>query len=100
MACLSASDLSAAMGHLGDPGHNDVQAAIRAAIFQITSAGKAAGILSTDVALARDYAELGPTFVAFGTDVGLLLRGGAALLRSFYPDRAPPERRTAQGAVY
>ena len=74
MWCLSASDLSAAMGHLGDPGHNDVQAAIRAAIFQITSAGKAAGILSTDVALARDYAELGPTFVAFGTDVGLLVR--------------------------
>ena len=74
-------------------------AAIRSAIARIRAAGKAAGILTTDVALAREYAELGATFVAFGTDVGLLVRGGEALLRSFQSGEAAAPA-VPRGAVY
>lgn len=96
---IGPSDLSAAMGHLGAPGHDDVQAAIRTAIARIQAAGKAAGILTADIALAREYAGLGASFVAFGTDVGLLVRGGEALLRSFQSGEPAPSGGQ-RGAVY
>ena len=41
------ADLSAAMGHRGNPGHPEVQAAIEDAIHRIRTAGKAAGISPT-----------------------------------------------------
>lgn len=85
---IGPSDLAAAMGRLGDPGHEDVQEAVTDAIRRVRAAGKPAGVLSADSALARRYAELGATFVAFGTDVGLLVRGSDALLRSFLADEA------------
>ncbi|HDY6491325.1 TPA: 4-hydroxy-2-oxoheptanedioate aldolase, partial [Pseudomonas aeruginosa] len=56
---IGPADLSAAMGHRGNPGHPEVQAAIEDAIRRIRAAGKAAGILSADEALARRYLELG-----------------------------------------
>lgn len=79
---IGPADLSAAMGHRGNPGHPEVQAAIEDAIRRIRAAGKAAGILSADEALARRYLELGCAFVAVGVDTSLLmrsLRGGGAL---------------------
>ncbi|SUC73088.1 4-hydroxy-2-oxoheptanedioate aldolase [Pseudomonas aeruginosa] len=71
---IGPADLSAAMGHRGNPGHPEVQAAIEDAIRRIRAAGKAAGILSADEALARRYLELGCAFVAVGVDTGLLMR--------------------------
>ena len=84
------SDLAAALGHLGDPGHAEVQAAIEAAIATVTAAGKAAGILMADQALARRYLALGATFVAVGTDVTILARGVEALARAFAGVAAAP----------
>ena len=69
------ADLSASMGHRGNPGHPDVQAAIEDAIARIRQAGKAAGILSADEKLARRYIELGAGFVAVGVDTTVLMRG-------------------------
>lgn len=80
---IGPSDLSAAMGHRGQPGHPDVQAAIERAIAAILDAGKAAGILIADEALARRYLELGCSFVAVGTDVTLLARSAEALSARF-----------------
>jgi 4-hydroxy-2-oxoheptanedioate aldolase len=80
---LGPSDLSAALGHIGDPGHPDVQKAIEAAIARIIAGGKAAGILIADPELARHYLALGASFVAVGTDVTILARGAEALARSF-----------------
>lgn len=71
---IGPADLSAAMGHRGNPGHPEVQAAIEDAIRRIRAAGKAAGILSADEALARRYLELGCAFVAVGVDTSLLMR--------------------------
>ena len=80
---IGPSDLSAALGHLGKPGHGDVQHAIEDAIRRIRSAGRAAGILSTDETLSRHYLSLGCTFVAVGLDGNLLMRATQDLARKF-----------------
>lgn len=63
------ADLAADMGHLGNPAHPDVEAVIQESLLKITSAGKAAGILTTDLDAAQRYIKLGATFVAIGIDV-------------------------------
>lgn len=54
-------DLSAALGHVGDIKHADVQTAVEDTVRRIVSAGKPAGILIGDEALAHRYIELGCT---------------------------------------
>ena len=44
---IGPSDLSASLGHLGDPGHPEVVAAIEDAIARIRAAGKPAGFLAS-----------------------------------------------------
>ncbi|MGY2098167.1 4-hydroxy-2-oxoheptanedioate aldolase, partial [Pseudomonas simiae] len=80
---IGPADLSASMGHRGNPGHPEVQAAIEDAIGRIVQSGKAAGILSADENLARRYIELGATFVAVGVDTTVLMRGLQALAGKF-----------------
>ena len=80
---IGPADLSASMGHRGNPGHPDVQAAIEDAIARINKAGKAAGILSADEKLARRYIELGAKFVAVGVDTTVLMRGLQGLAAKF-----------------
>lgn len=94
---IGPADLSASMGHRGNPGHTEVQAAIEDAIVRIRSAGKAAGILSADQALARRYIELGAAFVAVGVDTTVLMRGLQSLAAAFKDSPAPA---SAAGAIY
>ncbi|RFT75828.1 4-hydroxy-2-oxoheptanedioate aldolase [Bordetella bronchiseptica] len=82
------ADLSASMGHLGNPGHPDVQAAILDAIRRVRAAGKAPGILTADVKLARQYIEAGALFVAVGVDTTLLVRAARDLVRQFKDEPA------------
>lgn len=93
---IGPADLSASMGHRGNPGHPDVQAAIEDAIVRIGKAGKAAGILSADQSLARRYLELGAKFVAVGVDTTVLMRGLQTLAAAFKNAPAP----TSGGGVY
>ncbi|KXG80405.1 4-hydroxy-2-oxoheptanedioate aldolase [Pseudomonas mosselii] len=93
---IGPADLSADMGHRGNPGHPEVQAAIDDAIVRIGRAGKAAGILSADEALARRYIELGAAFVAVGVDTTVLMRGLQTLAGKFKEGAAT----CAQGGVY
>lgn len=86
---IGPSDLAAALGHLGNPGHKQIQDAIEHGIATILGAGKAAGILIADEQLARRYLALGASFVAVGTDVTILARGAEALARSFGAGSAP-----------
>ncbi len=65
------SDLAAALGHLGDPNHASVQAAIGEAFAAAKSAGKPSGILAPVEADARRYMAMGATFVAVGSDLGV-----------------------------
>jgi 4-hydroxy-2-oxoheptanedioate aldolase len=80
---IGPSDLSAALGYLGNPGHPDVQQSIEYAIERIRCAGQAAGILTTDEAQARRYLTLGCTFVAVGLDGNLLMRATQDLAARF-----------------
>ncbi|GHC53361.1 2,4-dihydroxyhept-2-ene-1,7-dioic acid aldolase [Alcaligenes pakistanensis] len=80
---IGPADLAASMGYLGNPGHPHVQQAIATAISEIRKAGKAAGILTGDMAMARTYLQLGAVFVAVGSDVGILSNGARALRESF-----------------
>ncbi|KAF7599596.1 MAG: 2-dehydro-3-deoxyglucarate aldolase [Candidatus Dactylopiibacterium carminicum] len=82
---IGPGDLSAAMGHIGQPGHPEVQAAIKDAIARIRAAGKPAGILTGDEAQARQYIEWGCCFTAVGADIALLARAAEQLAARFQP---------------
>lgn len=77
------SDLAAGMGHLGNAGHPDVQAAIRHIFARAKAHGKASGILAPVEADARRYLEWGATFVAVGSDLGVFRAGTQALCDRF-----------------
>ncbi|WP_027014442.1 aldolase/citrate lyase family protein [Comamonas composti] len=93
---IGPADLSASMGHVGNPGHPEVQAAIADAITRIRYAGKAAGILTPNEALARQYLVQGCAFVAVGLDTGLLVQATSALAARFKQAVAP----APQGQTY
>jgi len=80
---IGPSDLSAALGHLGNANHPDVRAAIEDAGRRIRKSGKAAGILAPLEADARHWLDEGFTVVAVGSDLGLLARGSEALAVKF-----------------
>jgi 4-hydroxy-2-oxoheptanedioate aldolase len=80
---IGPADLSASMGHPGNPGHPDVQAAIHQGIARIRAAGKAPGILATTEAQAREWLAAGATFVAVGVDTMLLSAAASDLLARF-----------------
>ncbi len=75
--------MSAALGYRGNPGHEFVQNIIVQTIQKIRAAGKAAGILSADEKLAKQYLELGTEFVAVGVDTSLLMKSMKQLLSKF-----------------
>jgi 4-hydroxy-2-oxoheptanedioate aldolase len=80
---IGPGDLATDLGHVGDPAHADVQAAIEDAIRRIRAAGSVAGILTGDEELAKRYLELGCLFTAVGADVGILARGTEQLAARF-----------------
>ncbi len=73
------SDLAAALGHLGNASHPDVQAMIAAIFADAKAAGKPTGILAPVEADARRYMEMGATFVGVGSDLGVFRSGTQAL---------------------
>ena len=79
---IGPADLAAALGHLGEIGHPEVQSTIADAIRRVRACGKPAGILATDEAAARRYIEAGTLFTAVGMDVTLLARETSRLARA------------------
>lgn len=77
------SDLAAALGHLGNAAHAEVQMAIRHIFERARSAGKASGILAPVEADARRYIDWGADFVAVGSDLGLFRSATQALRDKF-----------------
>jgi 4-hydroxy-2-oxoheptanedioate aldolase len=80
---IGPADLSASLGHIGNPQHPEVQAAIRDAVRRLQAVGKPAGILAPREADARRYIEWGYGFVAVGSDLGILVKGADDLAQSF-----------------
>lgn len=95
---IGPADLAADMGFLGSPGAPAVQAEVERALTRIQSHGKAAGILTGDLSLARRYASLGATFLAIGNDVTLFANATTRLLNDFRA--AAPPTNVPQGSVY
>lgn len=79
------SDLAAGLGHLGNAGHPEVQAAISAVFADAKACGKPTGILAPVEADARRYMAMGATFVAVGSDLGVF-RSATQALRDKYAD--------------
>ncbi len=80
---IGPSDLAASLGHIGNPAHPEVQAALEDAVKRLKAVGKAAGILTLSEEEARRYIGWGYVFVAVGSDIGLLGRGADALAKKF-----------------
>ncbi|MHB0774939.1 4-hydroxy-2-oxoheptanedioate aldolase [Halomonas sp. WWR20] len=93
---IGPADLSASLGHRGNPGHEAVQTAIEEGIQRIHQAGKASGILSANQTLAWRYLELGCTFVAVGVDTSLLMGSLKTLAATFKGGETP----AASSSVY
>lgn len=97
---IGPADLAASLGHRGNPGHPEVQAAIEDAMRRIIASGKAAGTLVSDNALARRYLDLGCTFVAVGLEARLLAVAARALRAEFGDADTPPPAVDAVPAIY
>jgi 4-hydroxy-2-oxoheptanedioate aldolase len=77
------ADLAASMGLIGKPSDGRVQAAIMQGLKTVKRAGKAAGTLSSDRALAREYLKQGALFVAVGADTTILVKAAKELAAEF-----------------
>ncbi len=84
------SDLAAAYGHLGNPSHPEVQQAIARIFGAAKAAGKAAGILAPVEADARRYLDMGASFVAVGSDLGVLRMATQALCDKYRDAKNAP----------
>jgi 4-hydroxy-2-oxoheptanedioate aldolase len=80
---IGPADLAAALGHLGNQQHPEVQSAIQDAVKRIRGHGKPAGILATDEASTRRYIEWGTVFTAVGLDAMVLARETEKLAAKF-----------------
>lgn len=87
---IGPSDLAAGFGHLGNPLHPEVQAAMAGIFAAAKAAGKPIGILSPVEADARRYLAMGATFVAVGSDLGVFRMGTQALADKFRDHDAAP----------
>lgn len=88
---IGPADLAASMGHLNNPGHPEVKAAIEDAIRKIRAAGKAAGTLATTKSVARHYESVGVQFVALGVDTLVLAQNARRILAEHHSDDAAQE---------
>jgi 4-hydroxy-2-oxoheptanedioate aldolase len=76
------ADIAADMGHLGQPMHREVWELIRPAARLLMNRGMPVGTLVSDAGFAAELLNDGFSFVACGSDAGLLARGADALLAS------------------
>ncbi len=77
------SDLAAALGHIGNPGHPEVQDAVLSAIRAIVAGGKPAGVYGATPDAATRYTEAGATLVIVGVDTMMLAKAIDGLAERF-----------------
>ena len=92
---MGPADLSAALGHVGQPSHPEVIAVIDEAMARILKAGKAPGVIATNPELAMHYLAVGAVFVAVGLDIQILMRGSRDLAAQFKNQDTPAARTGA-----
>jgi 2-keto-3-deoxy-L-rhamnonate aldolase RhmA len=74
---IGPNDLAAALGHLGDTGHPDVETAVESVRARAIARGIPVGYVSAspDPALARKRRDQGFSFVTVGVDFAFLAAG-------------------------
>ena len=87
---IGPSDLAAAYGFLGAAGHPEVQEAMARVFAAAKAAGKPVGTLAPVEADARRYMQMGATFVAVGSDLGVLRMATQALCDKYRAADAGP----------
>ena len=80
---IGPADLSASLGHIGQPNHPEVQATIRHLYERTVAAGKAVGTLTPNHDDADRYIAMGMHFVAVGLDEGRFRNATQALRDRF-----------------
>ena len=90
---IGPADLAGSLGYSGQPAHPEVKKVIEKALNTIRDAGKAAGILATDIELARHYQRCGAVFVAVGVDTVMLAQETARLAAQVKDSVEQPETK-------
>ena len=80
---IGPQDLAADLGHLGNPGHEEVRKAMGDTIKTIGRCGKVPGILAFVEADAKHWIDTGARFVAVTGDSFLLARSTEAVVAAF-----------------
>lgn len=80
---IGPSDLAADLGHLGQPAHPLVLAAVTDALARIRSAGRCAGVLSSDPVYIEACTTAGANFIGVGIDVTLFAAAMRTLSASY-----------------
>ncbi|MGL4770694.1 MAG: HpcH/HpaI aldolase family protein [Plesiomonas shigelloides] len=70
---IGPGDLSAAMGHIGNPSHPEVQAKIQEGLHKCQQLGLPCGIVGGNPELVNKYKAMGFSFIALGSDMSYLL---------------------------
>ncbi|MCD2471547.1 aldolase/citrate lyase family protein [Jiella sp. MQZ9-1] len=69
---IGPGDLSAAMGHIGDLGHPEVQALIQSAADQADRLGKPIGIVGPNPQMVSAFLDYGYSFSAMASDIAMM----------------------------
>ena len=77
---IGPADLAADMGHLGDPGHPEIQAAIAGILAAAQSVGKPAGIFAFGPDDARKRLASGFRFASVGADLSTMIKACESML--------------------
>jgi 2-dehydro-3-deoxyglucarate aldolase len=83
------TDLSAALGHVGDPKHPEVQEAIAEIEAAAREAGIALGTICRSWEEARSLYARGYQMVTLCSDAGLVTHGAAAMVSAFRKEVRP-----------
>jgi len=85
---IGPADLSAAMGHVGQLTHPEVQAVVADAVKRAHAAGCWIGTVGGTAEVVRGYRAMGFDFVAVASDLGLLMRTATGLVSELAPAEA------------
>ena len=85
---IGPNDLAAALGHLGAPGHADVESVVATVLERATASGVPVGYVSAspDPAPASARREQGFSFVTVGIDFAFLVAGADGALKAVRAD--------------
>merc|ERR1719487_2030676 len=76
---IGPSDLSASMGHIGNPGHPEVRETIEKGFKLIGESGKPGGFLSANHDDCKWVLNMGCTFCAVGSDIAMITNTSKAV---------------------